>query len=513
MRRIASFLGCFALAGCVVGPNYVEPPQTVPRAYGEAVAPPVAGEADRGRWWQALGDTTLDGLVRDALKDSPDIGIAVARIARARAEARVARAAALPEADAQGGFNYERFSKNAGLSSLSSLFGGGAGGGSGTSGGNGSGSSGGGIAAPGDSIHTYSVGFDASWELDLFGGVTRRIEGAQARAQAAEWNARDAQLSLIAEIADAYFQLRTFQAREAIARAEVARQQGQIEIMAHTAQAGLVPQGDFIRQRAALADAEAQVGPIVAAGKAEMHALAVLTGRTPDALIDTLSNPAPPLPTLPDVPPGLPSELLRRRPDIRAAERNLAAATADVGVAVADLYPHLSLTGMGEFISTALGNLLSSDSLQLTGAATATFPVLDFGRRSGQVAANRAAADEAYFDYKKTVLTALRDVEDALIRLHTEQERRASLAAGLTDAMRAAQTVEARYQTGLVNFGDVLQARQSVLSDRSQLADSDGMLRRDTLSLLKALGGGWEALPLDVPRAGAAAAVYTRRKR
>lgn len=516
IARWTALLAATALGACTVGPTYRAPVAAAPPAFGEATtgttpAPSLAG------WWRQYRDAELDRLIALTLKQSPDIDAAVARIAEARAQERVARAAYLPQVNAQAGTNYQKFSKNAGLASLASLLGGGSGGGTsggGASGGGaaGGGTSGGGVAAPGGSIQTYSVGFDASWELDLFGGVARQVEGSRARTTAAVWNARDTQLSLVAETADAYLQLRGLQQREAIARGELARQQRNLEIAANTSRAGLIAQGDFIRQRAELASAQAAIPSIVAEGKAQMHALAVLTGQTPDALIVELSQPRAPLATPPAVPPGLPSDLLRRRPDVRAAERNLAAAIADIGVAVADLYPRFSLTGMAQLISTALSNLFTGDSLQLTGAANATFPLLDFGRRSGQVALRRAAADEAYAQYRRTVLSALRDVEDALIRIRTEQDRRTSLAAGLSDAQRAVGSVEARWRSGLTDFGDVLAARQSVISAEDQVAQSDSLLRRDLLSLYKALGGGWEDLPLDVPRAGAASANYTQPK-
>lgn len=522
MRSLAllAAMAGITLAGCTVGPNYRPPEASAPARFGEAVtdtqpAPVLSG------WWHQYRDPELDRLIDTALAQSPDIAVAVARIQQARAQERVARAAYLPQVNVQAGTTYQRFSKNAGLASLASLFGGGSGGGAGGGGasgggsgggGSGSGGSGGGISSPGSSIQTYSAGFDASWELDLFGGVTRQVEGSLARTEAAVWNARDAQLSLVAETADAYLQLRSLQEREAIARNEVARQEGNLKIAADTSRAGLIAQGDYVRQRAELASAQAAIGPIVAEGKAQMHAIAVLTGQTPDALIVELSRPRPALSVPPAVPPGLPSELLRRRPDVRAAERNLAAATADIGVAVADLYPKFSLTGMAQLISTALSNLFTGDSLQLTGAANATFPVLDFGRRKGQVAIRQAAADEAYAQYRRTVLMALRDTEDALIRIRTEQDRRTVLVAGLTDARRAVGSVEARWRSGLTDFGDVLAARQSVLSAEDQVAESNGNLRRDLLSLYKALGGGWEDLPLTVPTPGNAASAYTRAK-
>ena len=508
MRRLLPLLLATALGGCTVGPNYRAPDMAVPQRFGEATPAEAAAApaAEMGAWWHGFGDAELDRLVAIALAESPDVATATARIASARAQERAARAAYLPEVNATAGGNYVRFSKNAGLSSLTSLFGGGASGGGG-------GGTGSGIALPGNSITTYTAGFDASWEIDLFGGIARQNEGARARTQAAIWNARDAQLSLIGDVADAYLQLRTYQAREAIARNEVARQSASLKIMADTAQSGLVPQGDYVRQRAQLATAQAAIGPIVAEGKAQMHALGVLLGRTPDSLIAELAVPRPILSPPPPVPPGLPADLLRRRPDIRAAEQSLAAATADIGVAVSDLYPKLSLTAMPQLISTALGNLFTGESLQLTGAAQAMFPVIDFGRRSTTVAVRRAQADESYQAYRKTVLQALRDVEDALIRIHTEQERGAALKAGLKDADRSAQAVQARYDSGLITFGEVLQARQSVLSAQDQIAQSDGLVRRDLLSLYKAMGGGWETLPAPAATPGTAAYVAPRAGR
>ena len=519
MKRAVLFVALLA-AGCTVGPNYrrPEPPTGLPPQFGEATtgsepAPDLDG------WWRTYDDPELNRLIELALAGNPDIGIATARIAQARAAEREAGAQLLPEVDATAGANYTRFSKNAGLSSLSSLFGGGAGsgaGGGGSQGGSGGSSggssSGGGIAAPGDSIHTFSLGFDASWEIDLFGGGRRGVESAVARREASVWNARDAQISLVAEVADTYLQLRALQQREAIARDEVARQQGYLAIAEHTSQAGLLAHSDFIRQRTELASAVAAIQPIVAQGKAEMHALGALAGQTPDSLMVELSQPRPTLALPPAIPPGLPSDLLRRRPDVRAAERNLAAATADIGVAVADLFPKFSLTGVVELISTALSNLFSPDSLQLTANANATFPVLDFGRGRARVDQRKAAADEAYYQYQKVVLGALREVEDALTRIRADNDQRQSLASGLADAQVAVRAVEARYRAGLTDYGDVLLARRSVLAAEDGLAVAEGNQRRDLVALYKALGGGWEGLPLAEPGAGTTVKNYTRPK-
>jgi NodT family efflux transporter outer membrane factor (OMF) lipoprotein len=491
MKRVAP-LAVLALAGCMVGPNYRAPDTPAPAQFGEALPGQTGPVASLDGWWKAYNDPELDRLVVMALADGLDIKTAAARIAQARAQARQARGTLFPEVNADAQVQSQRFSKNAGLASLASAFGGGGQGGGGSSGGN-QGASG--IALPGGFITTYSVGFDASWELDIFGGARRGIEAAGARTEAAVWNARDAQISLVAEVVDDYFQVRQAQAREAVARQEVERQSRNLKIMGETSQVGLVPEGDTIRQRAQLAQAQASIGPIVAEGKSEMHAIATLLGRTPDTLIGELSQPGVSLATPPVVPPGLPSELLRRRPDVRAAERNLAAATADIGVAVADLYPKFSLTGLADLISAHLSSLFSGDSLQVNGSISATFPILDFGRRKGVVAQRKAQADEAYFQYQQTVLRALKDVEDALIRIRTEQERNKTLQGGLKDAERGLTAVQNQYRTGLVDLTAVLNAQQSVLQDRDQLVQSDAALRRDMVSLTKALGGGWETMP------------------
>lgn len=477
---------------------------TTPASFAERSTAQSGATVDLARWWTAYGDPELDRLVGIALTEGLDVQTAASRVRQARIAARAARAQFLPEVQGTAGVNHVEFSKNAGFSSLAGLFGGGASGGGapggGGAGGGAGGGSGSGIALPGSGITTYSIGFDASWEIDLFGGTRRSVEAAVARVAAAEWSARDAGVTLSAEVADDYLQLRTLQAREAVTRAEIARLTRALQLQSETARVGLVPQGDYIRQRSGLASAEASLGPLIAEQRIQMHAIAVLLGRTPDTLIAELTPPRLLIGTPPAVPPGLPSELLRRRPDVRAAERRLAAATAEIGVAVADLYPRLSLTGMAQLISTSLASLFERDSLQLTGNASAVFPVLDFGRRRAQVSNRREDREQAYVDYQRTVLVAFRDVEDALVRLSTEQDRNAALRRGLADSERSLQAVDARYRTGLVDLSAVLQAQQSVLSGRDTLASSDGALRRDLAALYKALGGGWNPdTPPTVP--------------
>lgn len=254
-------------------------------------------------------------------------------------------------------------------------------------------------------------------------------------------------------------------------------------------EAGELPQR---QQQLQLSNVAASLPQLQARARGVIHALGVLTGDGADGLSTTLL-PSAPLPALPQsLPPGLPSDLLRRRPDVRAAERQLAAANADIGVAVADLYPKFNLMGMAELISTNLATLFASNSIQTNANAAVTLPFFDGGRRKGVVAERRAAADEALIAYKKAVLVAVQDVEDALADYQAELKRNAELRRGVADAERATRLAQATFGTGLSDFQPVLDAQGSVLNARNVLSQSDAALLSDMARLYKALGGGWE---------------------
>ncbi|KQN15559.1 efflux transporter outer membrane subunit [Sphingomonas aurantiaca] len=471
------------LAGCTVGPNYVAPEMAVPPAFVGPQAT-VGATVDPARWWSAFGDPQLDGLVERALKGNPDIAIATSRVRQARLQEIVARSQGLPSVNANASPSHVEFSKNAGLSQIARAFSGGTGAG-------GTGSTGG-IALPGSGITTYSVGFDASWELDLFGGVRRSTEGARARTEAAVWSKRDAAVTLAAEVAQAYFALRLDQVQIATIESEIANQRRALTIAGNIAKVGLVPPIDVTRQRASITSTEARAEPVRADVDVRMHALAILLGEPPATLMAELAAPSVAPLGVPTIPAGLPSELLRRRPDVRAAERELAASTADIGVAVADMYPKFSLTGMGQLISTALGNLFSGDSLQLTATGAAQFPLLDWGRRKATVKSREEDREQAYLRYRSTVLQALRDVEDPLAQIAAERRRNAALQRAVVDAQSSAQAAQSQYRTGFVAQDTVLNTQTDVLAAREQLVASDAQLRQLTVALFKALGGGWD---------------------
>ncbi len=473
------------LAGCTVGPNYKPPEPEIPAAF--SAPQPVGTTAQVADWWRTFDDPTLNDLVAQALKDSPDIATAASRVRQARLQEVIAGAANKPTVDATAGGTHVEFSKNAGFATLAQQF---SGGGTGGGGGGGSGQAPGGIALPGGGITTYSVGFDSSWEIDLFGGGRRGVESAKARTAAAIWTGRDAAVTLASEVATTYFALRLDQLQLAVIEDEITRQRRGLEISGHIAKVGLVPDSDVTRQRGSITATLARAEPIRADIEVQRHALALLLGQAPELLVVPAVTSTTKVPI---VPAGLPADLIRRRPDVRAAERNLAAATADIGVATADLYPKLQLTGVADLISTALRTLFTGDSLQLTGSGQASFPLLDWGRRKATVGLRKEDREQVYLQWRSTVLGALRDVEDALVRLDAERRRNAILAHTVDDRISSARSVEAQYRTGFVAQDSFLTAEVDVLTAREDQAQSDDQLRRMTVSLFKALGGGWEA--------------------
>jgi len=466
-----AILAALLLGACTVGPDYAEPQLAVPATYVEISA---TGTAQLDRWWQGFDDAQLTTLVDRALTGNLDIEMATARIREARALERVAGAGASPQVAAQGSVTRQRISENA----IPLPPGAGSGTGAGI------------FGLPGEEFTTFRAGFDASWELDLFGRNKREREAAIARTGSAVWNRRDAEVSVAAEVADAYFRLRSYQARKANAEAELSRLQRFEQLVDARTRGGLVTGQDLEQQKSERAAAAAAIPALEAQAKAEIHALGVLTGQNPGALATELATGAN-LPGPPVIPAGVPSDLLRRRPDIRAAERELAAATADIGVAVADLYPRFSLTAAPAMVSTALGSLLEWGSRSFSAGAALDWPIFDGGRRKANVEVQTARQEQAMIAYRRTVLTGLQDVEDSLGRLAGDRQKLAELEQAFSNATRAEEIARTRYRGGLVTLSDVLVAQARRLSLEDQLIDTKSALAHDTVALVKALGGGW----------------------
>lgn len=469
------------LSGCTVGPDYAPPALTLPARYDGPVAAPVAAEPALSDWWRQFKDPVLDQLVDRALSQNLDLASAAARLRAARLERVAARATGKPTLGTSIGANNTRFSKNAGLAGLGSLFGGGQNGGSN-----------GGVALPGNTISTFSAGFDASWEIDLFGGAKRRREAAGAQAEASEWQARDTEVAVTAELADDYLKLRAVQCEAAILDDQRAAHDGLLRIAdASTASGVSSAAASYPEQQESTA-----IRASIAVNRAQQETL-----RRQIALL--LAVPVSELPTelttvmpcarlaVPKVAPGLPSDLLRRRPDVRAAERNLAAATAQIGVATADLYPRFSLTGVAELLSTSLASLLSADSIETIASGSAAFPLIDFGRGRALVGVARAQADEAYLGYRKTVLTAFSEVGGALEQLAAQSDQLDARTAAMATAQKAQSAAQARTAAGLSDFAPVYRARIASGNAALDVLGTQAAQREQLIKLYKALGGGW----------------------
>jgi NodT family efflux transporter outer membrane factor (OMF) lipoprotein len=371
--RARATLAALLLTGCTtVGPNYRQPDVAVPAQYAEPHEAQGLSDAELASWWRQFGDPQLDNLIARAIALNLDVQSAAARIREARARELVAGARNLPTLDGQASATRQRISENA----IPTPPGAGAPG------------SGGSFGLPGSEFSTFRVGLDASWEIDLFGGTRRGIEAAGARTGAAIWDRRDLQASAAAEVAIAYFTLRTVQERMGNAEADLARLQREEQLRRARFKGGLINGIDVEQQKSEAATAAAELPTLQAQAEAQIHAIGLLTGTTPEALIAELS-PAKAIPASPAIPTGLPSDLLRRRADIRAAERDIAAATADIGVATADLYPRISLTAAPALVSTALASLLDWGSRSYSIGASLLWPLFD----GGKARANIAVAD------------------------------------------------------------------------------------------------------------------------
>jgi NodT family efflux transporter outer membrane factor (OMF) lipoprotein len=481
MKKFA-FLLMVSLTGCTVGPNYHKPDVAVPASYQEVPASknsaplsvPTSSQADLSHWWTQFNDLELETLISRALKSNLDLLTAASRAREAREQEIIAGAAALPHVSAAG--------TAVNLHSNSDMFSSIAAGGPS------------GPPMPGSTnIRLYSLGFDATWEVDLFGGARRGVEAAKANTQAALWQMRDGEVSLTAEIAEDYITLRATQARTAILRSEAQRQNAVLELTRARARAGFVTQLDVNQQSTLVTQTRAQVPELQAQVRAMEHAIAVLLGEQPETMVKELDGTAT-LPMIPSaLPVGLPSELLRRRPDIREAERRLAAATANIGVAVADLYPKLNLIGLLSMSSNSLGGLVSTNNLGEIGVGSIMWPLFEGGKTHANIRTKKEQAKQAYYAYQKAVLGALQDTEDALARYMTEQQRLMELRRAVQSATSSAMIAEQQYRAGLVTYVNVLTAQSNELSARNQLMQSQQALETNLVSLYKALGGGWQS--------------------
>lgn len=451
-----------ALTGCVtVGPDHVAPEPALPARWAALEAGPQAGyvarQSDLGQWWRSLGDPLLVTLVDGALRTGPDVRSAEARLRAARARRAVAGADRFPSVNASGSARRSDSNAQGGSGSTQDFF---------------------------------SVGFDASWELDVFGRVRRSVEAAGADYESSQAELANARVSLAAEVALTYVELRVLQIRLGIARANLASQTETLQLTDWRAQAGLVSSQDSEQARANLEQTRAQIPGLETSLAEAAYRLDLLLGVPPGTLAPRLATGGE-LPALPaEVAVGIPADTLRQRPDVRAAERTLAAETARVGVAQAARYPSFSLSGSIGLEALTLGGLRDSGAASSL-LAGVTAPIFDAGRLRAQVDVQDAVREQAQVAYERTVLTALQEVESALVALARNRERSEALARGAAAARNAADLARQRYSAGLIDFQSVLDTERSVLALEDSLASTraDGVLA--LIRLYKALGGGW----------------------
>jgi multidrug efflux system outer membrane protein len=469
MKRLSLALPlCLTLGACAVGPDYAGPSLSLPAKWGNAPAskrPLVSKALDE--WWKRLGDGTLNRIVEEAVAGNLDVASAKARIREARATRRQAVGALFPSLDGAGSATRSRTSaatSSTGSNITSSL---------------------------------YQAGFDASWELDLFGANYRGVEAATYGTDAADEDLRATLLTLVGDVTSNYVEARGYQARIALAR-RTATSQRETEGLTRTKfQAGSASAVDVAKAAAQASSTEAAIPSLEAAYAQSLHQLGILTGQAPTALAGRLARGAP-IPAARSTPPaGLPADVLRNRPDVRKAERQLAQYTAKIGQAEAALYPSVSLTGNITTSALKTGDLAKNSSIGWSFGPTLSVPIFNGGELRAAVEVAQAQRDQYDSAFRLSVLTAMQDVENALVSLAQERLRSGKLssaAASYRDASRLSRTL---YQSGSSSFLDVLDAERSLYSAEDTLLQSRVAVSTDFIALNKALGGSWTK-PVDV---------------
>lgn len=480
------------LLGCTVGPDFAPPKADTPQRFtlpaqmpaSAATQAPIASAA----WWESFGDPALTSLVGRAATSNLDVRQAVLRIAEARANRDVAAAGMFPVLSANASYERERISEKTAFTSLLGSLGAGAAAGHGPPGG----VSG---VPPGfqNPFGQWQAGFDASWEIDLWGRVRRNVEAADADTEASVEDGRSVLVSLFAEVGRDYVDLRAAQLRRAVLEENVATARDILALARDRRQAGTGTDLDVANAAAQLTSTEAQLPAEASRATQDVNGLSFLLGQPPGTLGAELetAKPVPPVP--PEVPIGLPADLVRRRPDIREAEAQLHAATARIGVAVADLFPTVTLSANAGSQASRAGEIGTWASRFFSIGPSLELPIFNGGQLRAMVRLQDVRAKEAAVAYARAVLSALNDVENALAAYGAEQSRRVSLTATVDQDREALSLARQRYASGVTTFLDVLDAERALEQSELSLADSTAAVSTDLVALYKALGGGWES--------------------
>jgi len=463
---IMATMGLTLLVGCAVGPDYQPPKASVsaqwtsPLAGGETNGP-----ADLATWWKSFGDTNLDSLMMMAVQSNLTLRIAEAHVRESRAERDVATGSLWPSVGSSGSYSRNHYAANSFPPLPASV--------------------------PLD-FNLYNASFDAAWELDIFGGTRRTVEAANAEIGAAVYGQRDVLVSLLAEVARNYIGARGYQQRLAITRQNIQVQQEILDLTSNRFENGLGSDLDVQQATALLTATEAQVPSLETGFDQSVHHLAVLLGQPPAALMDEMSVEKPIPLTPPEVPVGLPSDLLQRRPDVQRSESELAAATARIGVAKADLFPKFSLTGIAGLESVSAANWFDYASRYWTAGPTVQWEIFEAGSIRANLRIQNTRQEQALDSFQQTVLVALEEAENALTAYAREQTRRESLVQSVNANEQALELSTQLYNNGLADFLHILDSERSLYAAQDAVVQSDQAVSLDLVQLYKALGGGWQ---------------------
>jgi multidrug efflux system outer membrane protein len=477
LSRIAGVsLVIVALAGCAVGPDYATPGQFLPTSWGNAPKTQKPLEARQlSQWWKKLGDGTLNGLVEEAVAGNLDVASAKARIREARASRRQAIGALLALLDGSGSFTRSRSSSNSVAGTATEI--------------------------SNTTFNNYQAGLDASWELDLFGANYRSVEAATYGADAADEDLRAVLLTLIGDVTTTYVEARGYQARIALAKRTGVSQRETEGLTRTRFNAGTASAVDVAKASALASSTEAAVPSLEAAYAQSLHQLGILLGQPPAALAARLGRGAP-IPAARSTPPaGIPADVLRNRPDVRRAERQLAQSTAKIGQAEAALYPSVSLTGSIGTAALKSGDLAKNSSISWSFGPSLSVPIFNGGELRAAVEVAQAQRDQSDSALRLAVLTALQDVENALVNLAKERVRTGKLSSAAGSYREATRLSRSLYQSGSASFLDVLDAERSLYSAEDTLLQSRVAATSNFVALNKALGGGWDKpVEVELPR-------------
>jgi multidrug efflux system outer membrane protein len=463
----AGMVALFLLSGCAtVGPDYSPPELETPDAWHQELTNGLSGgEADIQTWWTVFDDPVLDSLIDRAAAGNLTLKVAAARIQEARALRGVAAGELVPDLDATAAAFRTRVSEE---------------------------------IVPVTSNRRdnfFQTGLDASWEIDVWGRIRRSVESADADLDASVENYRDALVLLFADVASTYVEVRTLQERLALAENNVRLQSETLQLTKDRYEAEIASLLEVRQAELNLASTESAIPALRILLRNSIHRLGVLLGEHPSALADELAMSVP----IPDPPGnvvvGLPAELLRQRPDVRRAERELAAQTARIGVATADLYPRFSLLGTFAFEATDVGDLVHGDSVAFKFGPALRWNLFDGGRIRNFIKVEEARTEQALYGYEQTVLLALEDFENALVGYTHELERKDALARAVAASQESVDLVMVLYKTGLTDFQNVLDMQRALFQQQDLSAQSEGDVAQNLIRIYKALGGGWAKEP------------------